>query len=78
VVPLAVCLDRQVLRTRHVPAADVARQHAAITAALPDLAGEGHAAVVLLPAAGVDRLVAGGQGLVVDSVDAGQRPGAGY
>jgi predicted kinase len=78
VVPLAVCLDRQARRTRRVPAADVARQHAAITAALPDLAGEGHAAVVLLPAASVDRLVACGQGLVVDSADAGQRSGTGH
>jgi predicted kinase len=76
VVPLAVCLDRQTSRVRRVPASDVARQHAAITASLPGLTDEGHAAVVLLPAA-VDQLVADGQALVVDSADAGHRPKTG-
>jgi protein phosphatase len=48
-VPLAECLNRQRFRARRVPASDVERQHTAITAALPALAGEGHAAVVRLP-----------------------------
>ncbi|MGK5548483.1 AAA family ATPase [Streptomyces sp. URMC 127] len=49
--PLDVCLERQQLRARRVPPADVARQHAAIAAALPALTAEGHAAVLRLPAA---------------------------
>lgn len=47
-IPLAECLDRQQLRARRVPASDVERQHTAITAALPALADEGHAAVIQL------------------------------
>ncbi|MFJ5740106.1 AAA family ATPase [Streptomyces microflavus] len=49
-VPLAVCLERQASRAWPVPAADVTRQDAAITAALPELEQEGHARVVRLPA----------------------------
>jgi hypothetical protein len=44
------------VRTRRIPGADVARRHAAVMTALPALAGEGHAAVVLRhgrPALGV-------------------------
>lgn len=47
--PLEVCQARQDRRVRKVPPADVARQHAAITAALPELTGEGYAAVIHLP-----------------------------
>ncbi|MBB5081884.1 ATP-binding protein [Nonomuraea endophytica] len=48
--PLEVCLRRQGQRGRRVPAADVARQHAAVLAALPVLAQEGHAAVLFASA----------------------------
>jgi hypothetical protein len=54
---LPTCLIRQSLRQRQVPDADVARQHAAITASLPTLVGEGHAAVVQMPADGLWRHV---------------------
>ncbi|MCF1592406.1 AAA family ATPase [Streptomyces muensis] len=47
-VPLTECLARQQSRARKVPAADVTRQHTAITAALPALDAEGHAAVIRL------------------------------
>jgi predicted kinase len=47
-MPLAECLDRQRRRVRRVPTSDVERQHTAITAALPALADEGHAAVIQL------------------------------
>ncbi|MGW0647685.1 AAA family ATPase [Streptomyces umbrinus] len=50
---LPTCLARQNLRQRQVPDADVARQHAAITAAVPALAGEGHAVVLQLTADGL-------------------------
>ncbi|MEU4807396.1 AAA family ATPase [Actinosynnema sp. NPDC023587] len=59
-VPLEACLDRQGSRTRRVPAVDVARQHAAVTAALPGLADEGHAAVVLLTPGALDHVLAAG------------------
>ncbi|WP_333745725.1 AAA family ATPase [Streptomyces sp. IBSBF 2950] len=47
-VPLEECLARQESRTRQVPAPDVARQHTAITAALPVLGSEGYTAVIRL------------------------------
>ncbi|MFJ9634730.1 AAA family ATPase [Streptomyces sp. NPDC101175] len=50
---LPVCLARQGLRQRQVPDTDVARQHAAVTASLPALVGEGHTAVLQLTADGL-------------------------
>ncbi|MEU5476911.1 AAA family ATPase [Streptomyces mirabilis] len=47
-VPLEVCLARQQLRDRRVPLSDIARQRAAIAAALPTLGDEGHTAVIRL------------------------------